>query len=112
MEFSWALQHQSNDQSGRSHPSDHHDDANVINQANARRLLTVTGNLVPMRHSCQGYRMLSCFYANLICMILIFIIYCTYQQLSTSNYQQAIRKAYRIMRISAYNSVYNRSISA
>lgn len=44
MEFSWALQHQSNDQSGRNHLNDHHEDANIINQVSARRLLSVTGN--------------------------------------------------------------------
>ncbi|XP_077273443.1 uncharacterized protein LOC143903604 isoform X1 [Temnothorax americanus] len=43
MEFSWALQHQSNDQNGRNHPNDHHEDANIINQVSARRLLSVTG---------------------------------------------------------------------
>lgn len=44
MEFSWALQHQSNDQNGRNHSNDHHEDANIINQVSARRLLSVTGN--------------------------------------------------------------------
>ncbi|XP_032686078.1 myelin regulatory factor-like protein isoform X3 [Odontomachus brunneus] len=39
MEFSWALQHQTNDPSSRSH----HEDVGIINQANARRLLGVTG---------------------------------------------------------------------
>lgn len=43
MEFSWALQHQCNDQNGRNHPNDHHED-NIINQASTRRLLGVTGN--------------------------------------------------------------------
>ncbi|XP_071630934.1 uncharacterized protein [Temnothorax longispinosus] len=43
MEFSWALQHQSNDQNGRNHPNDHHEDANIINQVCARRVLSVTG---------------------------------------------------------------------
>jgi len=44
MEFSWALQHQSNDQGGRNHSNDHHEDVNIINQVSARRLLSVTGN--------------------------------------------------------------------
>lgn len=44
MEFSWALQHQSNDQSGRNHSNDHHEDVNIITQVSARRLLSVTGN--------------------------------------------------------------------
>ncbi|XP_011631740.1 myelin regulatory factor-like protein isoform X1 [Pogonomyrmex barbatus] len=43
MEFSWTLQHQSNDQNGRNHPNDHHEDANIINQVSARRLLSVAG---------------------------------------------------------------------
>lgn len=43
MEFSWALQHQSNDQNGRNHSNDH-EDANIIGQVSARRLLSVTGN--------------------------------------------------------------------
>lgn len=43
MEFSWALQHQANDQNGRDHPENHHEDVNIISQVNARRLLSVTG---------------------------------------------------------------------
>lgn len=44
MEFSWALQHQANDQNGRNHPENHHEDVNIISQVSARRLLSVTGN--------------------------------------------------------------------
>ncbi|XP_025266515.1 myelin regulatory factor-like protein isoform X3 [Camponotus floridanus] len=43
MEFSWALQHQANDQNGRNHPENHHEDVNIISQVSARRLLSVTG---------------------------------------------------------------------
>ncbi|XP_011684801.1 PREDICTED: myelin regulatory factor-like protein isoform X1 [Wasmannia auropunctata] len=43
MEFSWALQHQSNDQHGRNHPNDHHEDPNIISHVSARRLLSVAG---------------------------------------------------------------------
>lgn len=56
MEFSWALQHQSNDQNGRNHPNDHHEDANIINQVSARRLLSVAGNQI-LRIICVNDRM-------------------------------------------------------
>lgn len=46
MEFSWALQHQANDQNGRNHPENHHEDVNIISQVSARRLLSVTGNRI------------------------------------------------------------------
>lgn len=54
MEFSWALQHQSNDHNGRNHPNDHHEDANIINQVNARRLLNVAGNRILIQNLCKS----------------------------------------------------------
>jgi len=53
MEFSWTLQHQPHDQNGRNHSNDHHEDANIINQVNARRLLSVAGNRILMHNLCK-----------------------------------------------------------
>lgn len=53
MEFSWALQHQANDQNARNHPENHHEDVNIINQVSARRLLSVTGNKVSVYNLCK-----------------------------------------------------------
>jgi len=53
MEFSWTLQHQPHDQNERNHQNDHHEDANIINQVNARRLLSVAGNRILMHNLCK-----------------------------------------------------------